>query len=123
MDEQSVLNWNKDSQSFDTIASLYEKFRPSYPRKLVEDIIELCRLPENGRILEIGSGTGKATRLFAQCGYWIHCIEPGVNLAALATQKLRTFPRVSFEIARFEQAQEHLGEFDLVHMGVDDEQG
>ena len=114
MVEQSTIDWKKDSRSFDIVAGLYDKFRPAYPRKLVDRIIELSGLPEDGRILEIGSGTGKATRLFARRGYAIHCIEPGPNLAALAAKKLQRYERVSFEIASFEQAEEHSGEFDLV---------
>jgi SAM-dependent methyltransferase len=114
MDEHSASDWKKDSQSFDAVAAIYDKFRPAYPQKLIAHIIKLIGLPEGGKILEIGSGTGKATRLFARRGYSILCVEPGANLAAVAAQNLQTFPRVSFEIARFEQAQEHPDEFDLV---------
>jgi SAM-dependent methyltransferase len=114
MDEQSAIDWKKDSQSFDTVAILYDKFRPTYPQKLVDCIIKLSGLTEDGKILEIGSGTGKATQLFASRGYTILCIEPGANLAAQATQNLLNFPRVSFEFARFEQSQERPGEYDLV---------
>lgn len=114
MDEQSILDWKKDSQSFDTVASLYDKFRPAYPRRLVDCIIELGRLNEGARILEVGSGTGKATRLFASRGYSIHCVEPGRNLAAVAARNLKAFPLVTFEIARYEQSQDRSDEFDLV---------
>ncbi len=65
MDEQSIIDWKKDSQSFDSVAGLYDKFRPAYPRRLVDCIIELSGLKDDARILEVGSGTGKATRLFA----------------------------------------------------------
>ena len=74
---------------------------------MVDSIIALSRLPEGGHILEVGSGTGKATRLFASRGYAIHCIEPGGNLAALAARNLQDYPRVTFEITRFEDWQEH----------------
>jgi ubiquinone/menaquinone biosynthesis C-methylase UbiE len=114
MDEQALLEWKKDSQSFDTVAGFYDKFRPTYPRKLVDSIIELSKLPAGARILEIGAGTGKATRLFAARGYTIHCIEPGANLVALAARKLKNFPRVSFENVRFEESQDQPDEFDLV---------
>jgi SAM-dependent methyltransferase len=114
MVEKSEIDWKKDSLSFDTVAPLYDKFRPAYPAKLVDCIIEHSKLPDNARILEVGSGTGKATRMFASRGFSIHCIEPGANLATLATSNLKTYPRVTFEIAPFEQSQEFSDEFDLV---------
>ena len=77
-------------------------------------MIALSRLPVGGRILEVGSGTGKATRLFARRGYSIHCIEPGRNLAAVAARSLQDDPQVSFEVARFEEWPERPAAFDLV---------
>lgn len=114
MSERSADDRKKDSQSFDTVASLYDEYRPEYPQALVESVIAFSGLPENGRILEVGSGTGKATRLFARRGYSIHCIEPGRNLAAVAARNLRAYPRVSFELTRFEEWQERPAQFDLV---------
>ena len=115
MTEQSLLDkWKKDSQSFDTVASLYDEFRPDYPEELVESIISLSGLPASGRILEIGSGTGKATRMFARRGYLIDCIEPGRNLAAVAAGNLQNYPGITFEAKRFEDSQDRSSEFDLV---------
>ena len=74
----------------------------------------LSRLPDKGRILEVGSGTGKATTLFAHRGYGIHCIEPGRNLAAVAARNLQAYPQVSFEITTFEEWQEQPATYDLV---------
>jgi SAM-dependent methyltransferase len=103
MVEKSAIDRKKNSQSFDTIAGLYDEYRPEYPQELVDGTIALSRLPEGGRILEIGSGTGKATRLFAHRGYAVNCIEPGGNLAAVAVRNLQDYPRVSFEVTRFEE--------------------
>ena len=114
MAEKNPLDRRKDSQSFDTVAGLYDQYRPDYPQELVDSTIALSRLPQGGRILEIGSGTGKATRLFARRGYAIHCIEPGAHLAQVAAHNLQEYPQLSFEISRFEQAQEQSAAFDLV---------
>jgi len=114
MVEKSAIDRKKDSQRFDTVARLYDEYRPDYPQELVDGTIAMSRLPEGGSILEIGSGTGKATRLFARRGYAIHCIEPGGNLAAVAARNLQDYPRVSFEITRYEEWQEHPAAFDLV---------
>ncbi len=114
MVEKSAFDRKKDSQSFDTVAQSYDEYRPDYPRELVDSIIALSQLPADGRILEIGSGTGKGTRLFACRGYAVHCIEPGANLAAVAARNLKDYPLVTFEISRFEEWQERPVSFDLV---------
>jgi SAM-dependent methyltransferase len=114
MPEKSVIDWKAASQSFDTVADLYDLHRPSYPPELIDAILELTGIPPAGKILEIGSGTGKATLLFAQPGYSILCVEPGENLAAVAARNLQEFPGVQFEISRFEDWQEKPDGFDLV---------
>ena len=103
-----AIDWKRDSQSFDTVAELYEAYRPGYPESLVEQILTTTGIPKRGRILEIGSGTGKATALFAQRGYSILCIEPGKHLARIARQKLVAFRKVKFQITTFEDWEEVL---------------
>jgi len=111
---KASMNWKKDSQSFDGIAELYDIYRPGYPRELIEDIIRISGVQPTDRILEIGSGTGKATVLFAQKGYSILCLEPGQNLVKVATRKLATYSRVKFVKARFEEWDSPPEKFDLV---------
>ena len=48
-------------ESFNEMAQLYEKARPSYPEELIDDIIIKTNLGLKDRLLEIGAGTGKAT--------------------------------------------------------------
>ena len=110
----SVIDWKKDSRSFDTVAALYEAYRPTYPVELLEEILSATGIPKDGSILEIGSGTGKATELFAPRGYSILCIEPGRHLADIARKKLETFPRVKFQITTFEDWEDDGERFDLV---------
>ncbi len=110
----SSVDWKKDSHSFDRVAELYEAYRPSYPVPLIEQILIATGIPTDGRILEIGSGTGKATLLFAQRGYSILCIEPGKHLAEIAGRKLARFPNVKFQITTFEDWDNQGELFDLV---------
>jgi SAM-dependent methyltransferase len=88
--------------SFDRIATLYDRYRPGYPDAVFEDTILRSHIPADGRILEIGCGTGQATIPFARRGYPIDCIELGANLAALAQQNLAAYPNVKVSIGRFE---------------------
>src|SRR6267143_6546045 len=47
--------------TFDEAAELYDRARPGYPPELFDDLANLGGLHPGARVLEIGSGTGKAT--------------------------------------------------------------
>jgi SAM-dependent methyltransferase len=112
---RTETDWQADSRSFNRVAEIYDAFRPDYPQELVEAILRKSRtLADSGKILEIGSGTGKATLPFARRGYSMLCVEPGENLARVARENLRDWPAVKWEIATFQDWQEGAEEFDLV---------
>jgi ubiquinone/menaquinone biosynthesis C-methylase UbiE len=62
---------NNKIEPYKGIAGIYEEIRPSYPDKLIKDVINITELQPNADILEIGAGTGKATIAFAHRGYHI----------------------------------------------------
>jgi SAM-dependent methyltransferase len=65
------------------VAAAYERFRPGYPVELFEVVMTYAGRPVR-MALEIGAGTGKATRLFAQRGITVTATEPdGLMLAEL----------------------------------------
>lgn len=109
-----MRDWKKESQSFDGIARSYDTYRPAYPQALVEKIITAAGLVPGSRIVEVGSGTGKSTRLFAHHGFNILCIEPGANLAAVAAASLQDDPGVTFAHRRFEDWDPAGQHFDLL---------
>ena len=82
--------------TFNTASTLYEEIRPGYPEKLIQDVIDLSGLKNHSRILEVGCGTGKATRPFAERGYELVCLDIGADLIVVAREKLKEFPNVSF---------------------------
>jgi ubiquinone/menaquinone biosynthesis C-methylase UbiE len=100
--------------TFNTSAEWYDRVRPGYPAALVEDVISLSAIPDNGRILEIGCGTGKATELFASRGYGMVCLDLGANLAAVAAQKFREFANIQIVVNSFEDWKPDGRLFDLV---------
>ena len=51
-------------RSFDGVAEIYHGIRPSYPAPMFEDLFRL--LPSSPAILEVGPGTGQATRHLLQ---------------------------------------------------------
>ena len=100
--------------TFNSAAREYDSIRPGYPEALIEDIITLSGIPETGKLLEIGCGTGQATLPFASRGYTILCLDIGSNMLALAKEKLKSYPAVSFRHTSFEDWPARLGAFDLV---------
>ena len=69
--------------SFGVVAEAYERFRSAYPVELFDVVMAYAGRPVR-TALEIGAGTGKATRLFAQRGVTVSAIEPdGAMLAEL----------------------------------------
>ena len=99
--------------TFNTTPTLYEDVRPSYPEELIRDVIDLSGLEDNNRVLEIGCGTGKATRPFAEHGYELVCLDIGADLIAVARESLKEFPNVSFVTEAFEEWEPE-GKFDLI---------
>jgi SAM-dependent methyltransferase len=78
-------------QSFDRAADGYDQVRPDYPERLFDDLIALTGLAPGDQLLEVGCGTGKATRPLARRGFRITCIEIGSALAAVARRGLAEY--------------------------------
>jgi trans-aconitate methyltransferase len=67
--------------SFGVRAEAYERFRPGYPVELFDMVMAYVGQPVR-TALEIGAGTGKATRLFAQRGVTVTATEPDGGMLA-----------------------------------------
>jgi SAM-dependent methyltransferase len=93
----------KELEPYKGISVIYDEIRPSYPEKLIQDIILKTGLKPSHRLLEIGAGTGKATIQFAQKGYSIDAVELGEDMAKILKEKCMFYPKVSVDIASFER--------------------
>lgn len=67
--------------SFEARADEYRLARPPYPERLYEILAQRCGLGPGTRVLEIGPGTGQATRELLARGASVVAVEPGVRLA------------------------------------------
>ena len=105
---------NQLRATFDGAAELYERARPGYPATLFDDLAELTGLHPDARALEVGCGTGKATRPLAERGYRVVAVELGPALADVARRVLAPFPRVEVVTAAFETWPPRRADFDLV---------
>jgi SAM-dependent methyltransferase len=74
--------------SFDNVPDLYDLIRPGYPARLFDDLFGL--LPARPRILEVGPGTGQATKDLLRRGAEVHAIEIGPAMATKLREVLPT---------------------------------
>jgi SAM-dependent methyltransferase len=79
---------------FGEVAGLYDRARPGYPASLIDDLVTWAQ--PGARALEIGAGTGKATRLLGARGVSVLGIEPSAEMAAYA--RVATEPLGNVEI-------------------------
>jgi SAM-dependent methyltransferase len=93
------------AESFGAEAARYDRARPSYPPELAE------RLLEGGadRVLDVGCGTGIASRLLRDLGCEVLGVEPDPRMAAVARGS-----GLTVEEARFEEWDPGRRRFDLV---------
>jgi SAM-dependent methyltransferase len=63
------------ARSFGAVAAVYERFRAGYPDELVEQVLAYAGGPVR-TALEIGAGTGKATRAFVRHGVAVTATDP-----------------------------------------------
>ncbi|MEU4920615.1 class I SAM-dependent methyltransferase [Streptomyces parvus] len=85
---------------FGAIAEAYERFRPAYPPVLLDRVMAHAEHPVH-TALEIGAGTGKATRLFAQQVAAVTATDP--DAAMLAELRKHVPAGVRTEQAAFEE--------------------
>ncbi len=89
-------------RSFDDAADAYARVRPGYPPALFDGLAELGGLSRDARVLEIGCGTGQATRDLAR-RWRVVAVELGERLAAGARRELADLPDVEIVTADFDQ--------------------
>jgi SAM-dependent methyltransferase len=89
----------------------YEVGRPGHTDRVYEVLVERCRLGKGARVLEIGPGTGQATRRLLELGASrLVAVEPDGRLAAHLVERL---PAVEVVASPLEDAALEAGAFDL----------
>jgi trans-aconitate methyltransferase len=87
--------------SFNEAAEIYDRVRPSYPADLFDALFEM--LPPRPEMVEVGPGTGQATRDLLARGALVHAVEIG---PAMATKLRANLPS--------EQLQISIGDFEVL---------
>lgn len=70
----------------------YVKYRPRYPREVIETLREERALTASSIVADIGSGAGALTELFLQNGNRVYAVEPNREMREAAERLLRDYP-------------------------------
>lgn len=89
------------ARSFGSAAQAYQRYRPGYPDELLR-LVQAYAQGELRTALEIGAGTGLATRLFAGPGLAVTAVEPDDNMLAVLRRETAGMP-VTPVLACFEE--------------------
>jgi SAM-dependent methyltransferase len=80
----------------------YDRTRPVAPDGVFDHIVTQTGLEPGSRVVEIGPGTGQATRPLADRGLHVLALEIDPRLAARAIRNMAPFPGVTIEVTSFE---------------------
>jgi SAM-dependent methyltransferase len=97
--------------SFDRVASSYDEIRPHYPAELFD--ILFSWLPERPKIVEVGPGTGQATRDLLAHGATVTAVELGPHLAEHLRRGIDSTD-LNVVVADFEHVDLEANSFDCV---------
>ncbi|SDL61732.1 class I SAM-dependent methyltransferase [Paenibacillus jilunlii] len=90
------LTFNEDVEN-------YDKWRPTYCEELFKDIIAYSHLEQGGKAIEIGIGTGQATRPFLETDCEVAAIELGKDLTEYSKLKFREYKNFTIYNTSFEE--------------------
>jgi SAM-dependent methyltransferase len=96
-------------RSFNQVADVYDRIRPSYPAELFDHLFSM--LPARPKIVEVGPGTGQATKDLLARGASVLGVELGPATAAKLRSNL-TSDRLHISVGDFES-------IDIVGGGAD----
>src|SRR4029453_12207386 len=99
---------------FDDDADAYDRTRPVAPSEVFDELVALAGLAPGSSVVEIGPGTGQATRPLAERGLRIVALELGPRLADRARRNLAPFPAVEVVTTSFEAWDPAAARFDAV---------
>jgi SAM-dependent methyltransferase len=115
----SIEPWETDQREafrvmFGDDPDAYERTRPVVPETVIDDIVQFARLDVDSTVVEIGPGTGQATRCLAARGLRVLALEIDPRLADRASQNLEGCAHVSVQTTSFEAWDPGVARFDVV---------
>jgi SAM-dependent methyltransferase len=73
----------------------YVRYRPGYPREILDVLREECGLTAGSVVVDVGSGTGLLAQLFLENGNVVYGVEPNAAMRDAGEQFLKEYPHFS----------------------------
>lgn len=100
---------------FEEVAAEFGRHTLPYPDEIADRVLDFAGASGRGlRVLEIGSGAGEATALFANRPLSIVCLEPGKALLQAAREKFQDHVNVGFVQSTFDEWSPAGQRFDVI---------
>ncbi|WP_343566030.1 class I SAM-dependent methyltransferase [Sphingobacterium sp.] len=95
----------------------YEKFRPNYPKEIIQILNEKIGLKKSWLVADIGSGTGLSTQLFLENGNDVFAVEPNREMRESLVHHFKTYRNLIALNATAENTSIEPGCVDLIFAG------
>ena len=79
------------TERFSSRVENYARFRPSYPREVIQVLEEECGLTRDTVVADVASGTGLFTRLLLEHGNRVFGVEPNSDMRRAGEEYLAAF--------------------------------
>src|ERR1044071_9277855 len=80
------------TQRFSNRVDNYVRYRPDYPKEVLQLFRDEMGLTADSIVADIGSGTGISARLFLENGNRVFGVEPNAPMREAAEEYLRSLP-------------------------------
>ncbi len=101
--------------TFNSDPDNYDLFRQTYTAELFTDLIKLSKLKKETQILEIGIGTGQATKAFLDYKCDVTAIEIGSELTKFTQNKFSEYKNLSIINDDFEKVKLEEDTYELIY--------
>ncbi|MBN2350972.1 MAG: class I SAM-dependent methyltransferase [Spirochaetales bacterium] len=75
-----MKNPRRPEDRFSGLSDDYRKYRPGYPREIIDTLAAEYGLKRESVMADVGSGTGKLTKLFLDSGCRVYGVEPNEDM-------------------------------------------
>jgi SAM-dependent methyltransferase len=89
----TTMTFDDAKQRFSNRAEDYARYRPGYPREILQVLGTWCRFSSEDVIADIGSGTGLLSQIFLANGNRVFGVEPNAEMRAAGEEFLKRFAR------------------------------
>ena len=94
---------NDSTERFSSRMENYLKYRPGYPKEVIETLNRECGLAADSIIADVGSGTGIMTDMFLRNGNVVYGIEPNREMREAAERLLKDYTEFRSVAAQAEE--------------------